>query len=604
MNADAVNIFLTDQLQGRPNIRTMSKEIMMTVNNFYKTPDSADGFRGKILNDWHRPAWDSGGFQFLMGKLKDPDPMKTVDLYKRIGVKPHDLPIQLDLPPRYDQAPEVRRALITLSAQFYWTMLSHIPYIIPVVHGWHQKELEMSLEFIEDPDRLATASYAPTALRNVVGAGAHIQSGRYVLNEAGNLKGCGTHFSTGGFAIDHVNSHKSCIGAGTNKSETTPYVLDNVTSDKKKRISVGAFAPVLRPWSMGNLNPHSDVKTRLISAGAYLQSGTNACDHIANTPSRKRKKRNQVIATPNVGVIDAGIIAPINTASVCAAKKRTKVIATPHPGILDISSHATPVIDRVKSRHPKVIASAVPSKLDLGLNNSILSNGGMQKKKVSVGSYMATSIVGPKKKVSMNVILERLALVLNMLRNRGELFMLGGASPHFQHMIFMGGAKYSDTSAWRLKGYFGEIYLPEIGARSIGYKDTSKRLKAHEHPILKECLDDSTHPCNGMSVDRFLAIGHMNMTDWRNTFPQNQWEMKPFTLRALHNAWVLKLREEVIANEYAASPLKYYRYLKKRFHNRPVLTRRLEKLWKLLHRPYVQTEPNIFLKGAMKGMGL
>ena len=553
-------IYLTDQLEGRPNIKTMSREIMLAITNFYNSPKRAEGYRKKIFTDWHKPAWDSGGFQFLMGKLSNPDPMRTVEIYKKVGVKPCDLPIQLDLPPRYDLPKEERLALIYKSAEFYWRMVEHIPYVIGVVHGWTRQELSTHLELLDDPDRMASGSNLAFAMRNKVGkftlgSGAFLQSGRYVLDEAGNLKkpmGSGSFLNMGGYANDFVVGSRKPLGAGTNLSLNKEHILSNVTSDKdcisagtyhaSHIVGVGIFSPMLYPWSMGNLNPHSDVRDRIASA-AFLQSGQWVADSLANTPSRKARKSNKVVATP------------------------------------------------------------LPSQADLGHKNTILTNGAMVRKKSNTPSG-AVKKEEKKTRVPLDVIINRLATVLNMLRDR-ELFMLGGASPHMQHMIFLGGARYSDTSAWRLKSYFGEVYLPEIGARSIGYTETSKWLKESEKSILRECLRDSTHPFEGMPVDRFLRIGHMNITEWRETWPENQWEVKPFPLRALHNAWVLKMREEVIANEYANDPDRYYKYLlNKRFKGRSQLTKRLEMLWSRLEKPWVQTEMGVFLKGGDKGLGV
>lgn len=595
---DKVRIYLTDQLKGRPNVRTMSREIMLAVTDFYKKPVKADGYRKKSFTDWHRPAWDSGGFQFLMGKLPNPDPMKTVDLYKRIGVKAKDLPIQLDLPPTYHMPKSERLGLVHLSAEFYWRMVEHIPFVIPVVHGWDYEELSASLELLENPDKLSSGSNLATAARNEskrLGAGAFMQSGRYVLDEAGNLKkrksdavGSGSYLSTGGTAIDNVTSDKSLVGAGSFKTLNYDEILKHVTSNKshvsagtynvtyvaqeRELIGVGAYSPMLYPWSMGNLNPHSDV-------------------------------RDRIIASPYPTVIDAGIVSPENAASVSAAKK---VIASPMPNGIDLGQQ--PVIDRVKSS--KVIAAPYPSNADVGWKNTILTNEGMKRKKkerISAGTFgaLATSQTIQKKekkpRVKIGIIIDRLATVLNMLRDR-ELFMLGGGSSHTQHLCFLGGATYSDTSSWRLKGYFGEILIPEVGARSIGYKDTSKRLKESEVPMLAECLRDSTHPLEGMSVSRFLEIGHMNMTEWYDTWKEKQWEIKPFPLRALHNAWVLKMMEEPIANEYANDPDRYYKYLTKRFDGRRQLTKRLNMLWSRLKRPWVQTTMGVYLKGGEKGI--
>lgn len=487
--------------------------------------------------------------------------MKTVDLYRRIGVESKDLPIQLDLPPTYHTPKPQRLALVHQSAEFYWRMVEHIPFVVPVVHGWDYEELTASLELLEDPDNLAAGSNLATASRNnipdPIGAGAFLQSGRYVLDEAGNLKkrgdiGAGAFMNVGGNAVDHVTSNKSTL------------------------VGAGAYSPVLYPWSMGNLNPHSCARDRIIGAGGFLQSGQWAADHLANTPARK-----------------------------------AEMIATPMPSGVDLGQQ--PVIDRVKStRRDDVIAAAYPSNADVGWKNTILTNEGMKRKKkdvISAGTFNAltTSETIQKKEpkfppVKMAVIIERLATVLNMLRDR-RLFMLGGGSSHTQHMCFLGGATYSDTSSWRMKGYFGEVLVPEIGARSIGYKDTSKRIKREEISLIAECLRDSTHPLEGMSIDRFMAIGHMNMTEWYETWKENRWEIKPFPLRALHNAWILKMVEEPLANEYANDPDRYYKYLKeKRFKGRPNLLRNLEKLWSRLKRPYVQTQMGVYLKGGKKGI--
>jgi hypothetical protein len=455
---DKIRIYLTDQLVGRPNINKLSKEVMLAVADFYKSPSQADGYRKNRFTDWHRPAWDSGGFQFLMGKLDNPDPMKTVDLYQRIGVTEKDLPIQLDLPPQYILPSEERMALVYKSAEYYWRMAEEIPFIVPVVHGWTLEEATTSLRLLDDPD----------------------------------LLGCGAMLNVGGTGVDNVTSNKSCLSAGT-------------------------FTSKMYPWSMGNLNPHSCAKER---------------------------------------------------------------IATPFPNPVDFG--AKPVVQ-------KVVSSTETDRVAAGTFIANSTSRGAQNTK-------AKKKEEPKQQVSIKVIIERLAMVLNLLRDR-ELFMLGGASPNMQHLVFLGGAKYSDTSAWRLKGYFGSIYIPEVGSRSIGYKETDKRITSEETKILAECLRENTHPLEGMKVDRFLTIGGMNMTEWRETWEANEWEVKPFPLRSLHNAWVLKQCEEVIANEYANDPDRYYEYLSNRFDGNGWLTNRLEHLWKRLRRPWVQTKMGVYLKG-------
>ena len=144
----------------------------------------------------------------------------------------------------------------------------------------------------------------------------------------------------------------------------------------------------------------------------------------------------------------------------------------------------------------------------------------------------------------------------------------------------------------------GAIYLPKIGARSIGFKDTDKRLRENEKCILRECLRDPTHPFSGMSAYNFLKLGHMNVKGYYDTLEKKEWPAKPFDLRALHNAWVLKAREEVIANEYGNDPDRYYRYLKnRRFKGHPQLAKRLEMIWKRMTQPYVSSDLTVYLKG-------
>ena len=59
----------------------------------------------------------------------------------------------------------------------------------------------------------------------------------------------------------------------------------------------------------------------------------------------------------------------------------------------------------------------------------------------------------------------------------------------------------------------------------------------------------------------------------------------------------MKVKEEV-ANEFANDPDAYYKYLKnKRFRRHPILRKRLEKLWGYMHRPYVQQDVTVYLKG-------
>jgi len=525
-------IYLTDQVTGHPDIKPISNEIMFSVADFYRNPEKARDYRS-IFTDQHRLAEDSGGFQFLMGKLplEKCDPMKTVEIYKNIGVTRRDFPIQLDLPPRYSLSKEERIALIVKSAEFYHMMCQEIDWTVAVVHGWTYEELRLSLDLIEDPDKLAAGSFAATATRT-----------KDVMRKIGAGTFYGSQYK---WVMGGLNSHEPrTFGVGANK--LTPCVVDNVVSNRPTMVA----APNNGDPPNTIVLDHIGTQSRL-AAGCFQQSGSFVCNHLANTPSRMNAL---AVGSWSIG-------------------------------------HATK-LRFTGGRDPKVIG--------IGANQQsgryVLNEAGNRKGCMATPGCTAEQVV---QKTPQKVIWERLALVLNMFRGR-ELFMLGAASPHDQHMIFLGGARYGDTSAWRLKAYLAEVYVPENGSVSIGYKGKPKPSK-EDLRILRECLRDSTHPLCGMSLERFLTIGKMNMGEWRKTFPGNEWEIKPFSLRALHNAWVLKFREEVIANQYANDPDTYFHYLlHHRFKGHPNLTRKLKFLWQRFKRPYVQSSLELFLKGKPK----
>lgn len=477
-------IYLTDQVTGHPNIKALSPHIMFSVADFYKKPETAENYRS-IFTSQHRLAEDSGGFQFLMGKLplKDCDPMKTVNIYKSIGVTRKDFPIQLDLPPRYSLNKEERLKLIVLSAKFYHAMVQEIDWTVPVVHGWTYEELSLSLELVEDPDKLASGS---KSVRKV---------------SAGTFFG-----SQYDWVMGKLNSHSPRTFGGDAKS-----VLGVPASD-------GGHTYII---------DHLDNKAKAVATGAFQQSGQLVSNSLANTPARQK-----VLAASSFKISEA---------------TQLRFTGGKTPRIIGIGAN------QQSGRY-------------------VLNEAGNRKGCLATPGCTAEQTV---QKTPQKVVWERLALVLNMFRGR-ELFMLGAASPHDQHMIFLGGARYGDTSAWRLKAYLAEVYVPEKGSVAIGYKG-NPRPKKDDLKSLRECLRDTSHPLSGMSLKRFLTIGKMNMKEWRLTFPKNQWEVKPFDMRALHNAWVLKHREEIIANQFANDPDNYYTYLlHNRFKGRPNLMRKTE----------------------------
>ncbi len=177
------------------------------------------------------------------------------------------------------------------------------------------------------------------------------------------------------------------------------------------------------------------------------------------------------------------------------------------------------------------------------------------------------------------------------------------------HQVFLSGAKWTDTSAWRIKAVLGEIYLPDHSsghsAFGVGYKQKAringklsgpKRMDKEALDILKDCLADPRHPFSGMYWKDFMRIAHMLMPKFKREVLKRSHPARPFVLRARHNAFVLKFREEETANEYINDPDRYYKYLKKRLAPRKILSNRLTKLWNRLKRPYVQQDLRVYVK--------
>lgn len=510
---EKIKIFLTDQWRSRSKIGHMSRQVMLTVADFYHQPEKAEGYREWYgLNVRHTMGLDSGGFQFLMGKMKgvpmEPLPcgievpvnsQKTIDLYKRTGIEKKDLPIQLDLPPRFDLPPADRRQLIERSSRYYYEMLPEIPGLVPVIHGWTLKEIEYNLSLIEDPDLVAA----------------------------------GTKKTRNGF-----------ISAGTN-------------------------AGARFNWTMGNMNPHKWA----IGLGSFGAPSKSVVDFV--NPHKIRA----------VGSFKGLTTVDYSEYAVSRGRPKMRGVATPVPGAVDLGTDK-PIMD-------KIVSTPVPTRVDAGMAEpDNMAQVGAPSKKEQKKTM--------KKKVPYDVILKRLIMVSDRLCEDYEVFFLGGASPHMTHQLFMLGGKWTDTSAWRIKGLLGEIYIPGKSERGIGYSYKTRRCDDDDRRIIREHLQNPNNPLCGMSLNRFLEIGRMLMPEWYETWPKNKWEIKPFELRCFWNAYVLKFYEEPIANELSQDPDRYYKYLRKRLEddNHPVLVKRLDKLaeWGGFKRSG-QTKLEIFMRG-------
>ena len=153
-------VFLTDVLGSY--VADVFDDLMFSVAPAYRNIKRFINFR-KSLNG--RVAYDSGGYQFLIGRIKDPpDPLRTVDVYRKLGYRESDFLIQLDLPPAYFLPKDERLKLIRKSAEFFHVMKAELKNVLGVVHGWEQDELQLSLELLTADNILSVGTYAATSI--------------------------------------------------------------------------------------------------------------------------------------------------------------------------------------------------------------------------------------------------------------------------------------------------------------------------------------------------------------------------------------------------------------------------------------------------------
>ncbi len=150
-------VYVTERIDYSVISDSISRELMFSVAPAYGKLSKYSKFR-ELWNNC-RIAYDSGGFSFITGKLKNPSPEKTITVYKALGFKKGDILIQLDLPPKPSMCMKERLKLIEKSAQFYHVMKRELgDFVLPVVHGWSEEEIKHSLKLLENPDKLGLGS--------------------------------------------------------------------------------------------------------------------------------------------------------------------------------------------------------------------------------------------------------------------------------------------------------------------------------------------------------------------------------------------------------------------------------------------------------------
>jgi len=92
---------------------------------------------------------DSGGFQLIKRKMKI-NPDRTLKIYENANLRKFDLAIALDYCPKPSEKPITRMNKIKRSNEIFRYMKNKNDKILHVVHGWTWRELEKSLEPVND----------------------------------------------------------------------------------------------------------------------------------------------------------------------------------------------------------------------------------------------------------------------------------------------------------------------------------------------------------------------------------------------------------------------------------------------------------------------
>ncbi|MFQ5978503.1 MAG: hypothetical protein ACE5OZ_10285 [Candidatus Heimdallarchaeota archaeon] len=346
------------------------------------------------------------------------------------------------------------------------------------------------------------------------------------------------------------------------------------------RISVGS-----------NLATGTRTKARMTAAvGACLQSG----QFVNDTMNPSHSQRPSVIATGSNVAATTPFANDFMNPSYFRGGVSTPACLT--------EGHGTYALDHVVSSRSPSGAVAIGSNSAAGRNYVFdhIKKAGQRKARI---------------RVPMKTILKRWALVANLLRKWDLMDDAGslGQSLHYQHLGFLAGFTWGDSSAWRMKACLGEIALPYIkdtcigGWRHCGLRQGKKgrKISSDERKLIQGWLNDPTNPLSiySMTTEYFLELVKYNMPEWRATRPAMLWPLKPFETRCLWNAWIFKEKEQTWINNFANDPDRLYYALLRRFAAPGFgrLRNELRFFYQELQRPYVQTTAQVILKGDLNG---
>ncbi len=157
------SVFLSTPLS-EYNLVVDFDNLLFSVIDAYESTVRYNRFRKRLNGS--RICYDSGGFQLLMGTKSQLDPMRTLRVYENLGYEDHDLLLQLDVPPNPRTSRDEREQRIIQSARFFHVMYEKNDRIIPVVHGWTEDELKLSLTSLHHEENpISLGSYLATVTR-------------------------------------------------------------------------------------------------------------------------------------------------------------------------------------------------------------------------------------------------------------------------------------------------------------------------------------------------------------------------------------------------------------------------------------------------------
>jgi hypothetical protein len=146
----------------------LSAWIFLTSKKRFKDLEKIKSIRtllGLPRNDHRKFIIDSAGFKLYSLDIEI-NPDQVLEVYSNCDLKPKDYVITVDRPPLPDMKATLRKEYIEETINNYKYMSQKNNKVLPVIHGWTQKEMDLSLSSCEDAEFITFPSYF-TLLTNI-----------------------------------------------------------------------------------------------------------------------------------------------------------------------------------------------------------------------------------------------------------------------------------------------------------------------------------------------------------------------------------------------------------------------------------------------------